>query len=203
MKHILLGVFILVPGLVLAGTSVYRTVDEDGNPVFSDEPSPQAEEINLPEVQTVPAERNIKFETTKSKEDSSGKYKSLAITSPENDEPVRENAGNVTVKVQVKPGLRRQDSLRVYLDSELVKEGRDTSFDLANLERGTHQLTASVVNKEGEEILTSTPVTFHLLREANLDPNLAPDPNVVSPLNPPKPPPPAVSPLNPPKPPPP
>jgi len=202
MRTFLYCVLLLSGGQLMAETSIYRSYDADGNPVFSDEPSAGSESIDIGEVQTVPAETDVKFEYTKRESSKPGWYSGLMITSPGNDEAVRANAGDITVEVKIEPRLRKQDRIKLYLDSQLVEEGSETSFTLTELDRGTHRLYASVFDDKGEELLRSSAVTFHLQRESVLiDSPQGQDPNTVSPLNPPKPPAPGVSPTNPPKPP--
>jgi len=196
-------IFLFLFGQALAETNVYRSIDAEGNPVFSDIPTADSETIELQEIQTVPAEKNLKFESRPSKQVQPDKYTSLKITSPADGTEVRENAGNVTVEVELKPELRKTDSLQLSFDSEIVQEGNQTTFEITDIDRGTHQISVAIIDKDGNEIKRSSSITFHLQRTANLDPAFAPNPNVVSPTNPPKPPAPPVSPLNPPKPPPP
>lgn len=203
MKRLILSLLLIMSGQAVAETSVYRSVDAEGNPVFSDKPTADSEAIELKEIQTVPAEKNLKFESRPSKQMNPERYTSLEITSPANGDDIRENAGNVTVEVEVKPKLRQADRLQLSFDSEIVQEGNQTTFEITEIDRGTHQISVAIIDRNGNEVKRSSSISFHLQRTSNLDPAFAPNPNVVSPTNPPKPPAPPVSPLNPPKPPPP
>lgn len=169
MNRFLLCVFLLVSGAAAAeGTSIYRSYDAEGNPVFSDEPMPDSESFEIREIQTVPAE-NAEFEYTRKEKTEDVKYTRLDILYPENDTSVRENAGNLTVTIESEPALRPGHSAHLYLDGVEVAAGSQTSFSLENLDRGTHTLSASI--RAGEKpIIESDTVTFTLHRHSRLHP---------------------------------
>ncbi len=162
-------VLLLLPLIATAETNVYRSVDADGNVVFSDEPSEGAETIQIDEIQTVPTEhREFKY-TPSEKKDTVSDYASLVILSPENDTAVRENAGNLSIKLQTEPALRAGDQIVLYMDGQEVDRGNKTAFDLVNLDRGTHSLSAEIV-VAGSPVIRSEEITFTLLRHSSQHP---------------------------------
>ncbi len=175
MNKILLSLLLCFSGHAVADTSVYRSLDEEGNPVFSDEPSPDAEALELREVQTVPAEGNLKFEYTPAEKETPTAYEDLSFSSPLDDTAVRENAGNLVVTLVSKPALRPGHRVVLYLDGEEVGRGMQTTFNLENLDRGTHTLSAEIAH--GDKVLIeSESVTFTLLRHSEQHPKPAPPP---------------------------
>jgi hypothetical protein len=161
-----------------AATRIYKTVDEQGNVVFTDVPPKEGEESQQVAVETpntfepaavAPQGRepwNVDDAGNDTAEPATFSYTSVAIVSPTNDEAVRENAGNVTFDVSLEPELRTGDKVRLLLDGMPEQEGPQTSFMLTNVDRGTHSATVEVVDDAGKVLTVSDPVTFHLLRVA-------------------------------------
>lgn len=158
----------------LAQAEMYRWVDEEGNVQFSDTPPPEgvdAERMEIPEPSVVetykptPSSSDDEDEAAEGEDDAKPvKYRRLAIVSPANDEAVRENAGNVTIKVEIRPELQPGHRLRIYLDDErLDNGGTRTTVSLSNVSRGTHTIRAEIVDGDGK-VLRRVRSTFHLLR---------------------------------------
>ncbi len=145
---------------------VYRSVDKDGNIVFTDKPSDDAELIELDELQTIKPPQKGNFKYTPPAKKPAAKYTSVSITSPENDVAIRDNGGNVTVNVTTQPGLHGKDELVLFLDGKEVPLRRSTAKAFSGLDRGTHQLRAAVRDKSGRILESSQSVTFHLLRHS-------------------------------------
>ena len=201
MRAELLITFCLLTPLLSAET-VYRQVDAEGNITFSDQATPGAEAITLKKAQTIapPPVGAFRPEPVVKQKAPTG-YDRLAILRPLHDETIVGAAqGNFEVKVDLQPALRAGDSLVLLLNGARVQRGKTTRFTFSNLHRGAHTLQVAVSNAEDKVIQRSATVTVHVKRTANLDPALAPDPKILSPLNPPRPKPPAISPTNPPRP---
>ena len=201
MRAKLLITFCLLTPLLSAQT-VYRQVDAEGNITFSDQAAPGAEAITLRKAQTIapPPVGAFRPEPDVKKEAPAG-YDRLAIVRPGHDETIVGAAqGNFDVKVDLQPALRAGDSLVLLLNGASVRRAKTTNFTFSNLHRGAHTLQVAISNAEDKVIQRSATVTVHVKRTANLDPALAPDPQILSPLNPPRPKPPAISPTNPPRP---
>lgn len=176
----------MVLGLGLANASdVYHWLDQNGNPVFSDQPTEDAQKIELQKPMTytpVPApeltEHNvIEEQQTEEAAEPAPDYQ-LTIVSPENDAGLRVNNGDVVVNLQIQPALiaERGDLIQLYLDD--LPTGMplpQLSFMLENLDRGTHKLAAFVLNASGEVIAQSDTVSFHLQRSSLLQPGRQPD----------------------------
>jgi len=150
---------------------VYRTVDEDGTVTFSDKPTEGAEKISKKKLQTIKSPDNLpQFRPTSPREDKSKQpslYNDIAITYPENDSSIRHNSGDFTVRVSLKPGLRSSGhEVSLKLDGQEIASGRSSSFNLNNVNRGTHTLVAAVKGQDGNVIIQSDPVTFTLLRHS-------------------------------------
>lgn len=175
MKKLL--VIVLISVGASAHAEIYRWVDENGNPVFTDEPNPQAERIELDGTSTyqpveipetaLPDEESESLSAPLQENEQPVPDYQLAIVQPENDLGLRANDGMVTVNIRVQPTLsdERGDQLQLVLDGEMVQSpGRQTSFQLENVDRGTHYLQAVITDKDGNALVRSERSVFHLQR---------------------------------------
>lgn len=172
---------LLITALIVIGTAqaeIYRWVDENGNPVYSDEPHPQSEPIELNGAstyqpvdipQTALPEDNASATDTDELQDNQipvPDYQ-VSIAQPQNDQGLRANDGVVTVNIRLAPSLNgdRGDKLQLLLDGEAVAPpGRQTSFQLDNVDRGTHYLQAVITDEYGNALIRSERSVFHLQR---------------------------------------
>lgn len=221
MHNSLFGTIFLASLLALspAFAGIYKSVDEDGNTVYSDQPSENAERMEKREIPTVPAAiPDVSPRQRDRQQDArpGDSYDSIAIVSPEDDTAIRRNDGNITVSVAVRPGLKPGHELALYMDGSEVSRSRSPVFQLSNVDRGTHTLSAVVVGNDGNELQRSESIQFTLHRHSTRQPK-APSPpgsgdgptptnpptqqpSGPSPTNPPSGQPGGVSPTNPPKP---
>ena len=73
--------------------------------------------------------------------------------------------GVVTIQVSVTPALDPKHKIQVTLDGKPIgPPASGTSFNLSNVDRGTHTLGASILDESGTAIRSSTSVTFHMRR---------------------------------------
>lgn len=162
---------------------VYRSVDEHGNTVYSDKPSPDAEIIQVDEVQTVDSGDVEPFVYTPLTDDTEkvSPYTQVAINSPGNNESIRANDGDISVSLDIKPGLIPGHKVVLYVDGTAAAEG-GKEIKLENVDRGTHSLSAAIQASDGREIERSPAVTFTVLRHSVQNPaagggNPPPKPN--------------------------
>ncbi len=164
----LLLLFCLLSSSVFAET-VYKTVDDDGNIIFSDKPSEGAEAIVIKEAQSIeipegkPLIPKVDKEVTIDNE-----YTKLVINSPAYDSTIHNNAGEVNISIEVNPALANDDKMVVLLDGKQVDKGSGSSFLLSNIDRGTHTLAVAVLNNNEAELIRSDDVIFHLRRASKL-----------------------------------
>lgn len=199
LSGLLLAGLLATAGVSEAASRIYKTVDENGNVVFTDQPPRPGETGESVELTTgntfTPPPRPAQTGSDGSvsledwleggegaREDGESEegggsvtsYQSLAITSPANDAAVRENAGNVTISAAIQPSLAVGHIMQVYLDGQLRQQGFTTSFQLVNLDRGTHNVQVRVVDQSGNTLIASEPSVFHLQRRSViLQPNRA------------------------------
>jgi hypothetical protein len=185
--------FLLVLLCVSAQAAVYKKELPDGTVVYTDQPESGGKEITLPEIQTIqpppksvfseaiPPQKNKPVESTTS-------YTMLKITSPADEETLRENAGNITVNVTMDPPLQTQAGHKILVEMDgkpIADPGTSLQYVLDNVDRGTHSLQASILDAAGNTLFQSPSITFYLKRHSILFQNLpAPPANPALPAAP-------------------
>jgi hypothetical protein len=158
---------------VTAGAQpIYQTTDEDGTPVFTDQPSDDARSVELesPNVFDLPeAERSGRAVDGEDEGDGDGATYQVRITSPADEAPVRSNNGDVTITAAAEPQPARQDRYELILDGRAVARGQSGSFSLEALDRGEHTVRVRIVGPDGGIHGASEPVTFYLMRASRLN----------------------------------
>lgn len=160
----------LLYGLGASAEGVWKWVDKNGVPHYSDQPVPGAVRIDL-NVQTYQSSEAAIAPTSRSAPQQTPAkapvaYNVIEIWKPADDQAIIATGGQVSVSVRVEPDVQAGHSLRLELDGVRVSEpdSRTTAFDLKEIPRGTHTLSASIVNRTGETLAVSTPVKFHVIQ---------------------------------------
>ncbi|RDH46240.1 DUF4124 domain-containing protein [Zooshikella ganghwensis] len=159
--------------LLLTGADkIYKETDEQGNIIFTDEPKTKnPEKIDVKPVTTISLPKPATSSKDTSQDDSeSFTYDSFTITSPKNNETIRD-PGNFKVTAKTSPRLKRGHKAQVFLDgaSKGAKQ-KLLSFSLSNVERGTHTIEVKLFDSKGNEIQSAS-TTVHVKRTSIQNPN--------------------------------
>ena len=180
MNLVVLAALALAYSAADAGTRIYKTVDADGNIVFTDVPpldTSKSQEVKVGVSNTFenplePGARqvwNVGQDGEQTPAETEFAYHQAVIVTPENDASLRENAGNVSVKTRISPNLRPGHKLRLLVDeSPLGRLIGASEFALTNVDRGSHTLRLQIVNQAGAVIFDGPASTFHLQRTSIL-----------------------------------
>ena len=165
-----IGFVILSSLLAVAEDTVYRSTDKNGNAVFTDQATENAQEIEIKETATYTETVPTYTPTSKTKNvyKSIG-YTSLSILQPASEEATRSNSGNLTVSYSLQPALESKHSTELLIDGSPVQSsGSSGSFSLTNIDRGTHTLMVQVIDDSGSVLITSDSVMITMLRYAQV-----------------------------------
>jgi hypothetical protein len=151
-----------------AYAEVYKWVDEKGVVHYTDKPPTEnAKPAQLPPLQTYKEGAKPKLENLakpNSVVPAAAPAAVLKITSPTSEETFRGEAERqVSVAVQVTPALSDGQFLIYYLDG-VDKSGptTNTSYTLAEVERGAHTVSVTMVDAAGKPIARTESVTVHM-----------------------------------------
>ena len=76
----------------------------------------------------------------------------LSLTSPDSSRAYRRPAQTIDVKLSLSPALKSGDTVIIYLDGNEVAQGLTTSIATLDLTPGQHQLSAAIINANGDTI---------------------------------------------------
>ncbi len=156
-----------------AESTGYKIVHPDGTVEFTDDATRGGEEIKLRGVQAVGApidegkteRRPIKKQAPETKKASG--YSSLSILSPRSEETVWFVDTGILVSVSPTPPLSPEDTVVIELDGIVAARGKSTSLNVGLVYRGTHTVSARIIDAGGKTIISSPPVTFFLKQRSN------------------------------------
>lgn len=151
---------------------VYKTVDENGNVVYTDTPpEPGAAPMQLRELSVVPVPE---YASKKKAEQSSGLkegevpdlaelrrgYRDFSLTSPTQEQTFT-GTGNVATiawntRFELQPGMQ----VLLHIDDQALPPTTAGVLNSPPLDRGEHQVRAELVDARNRTIATSGPVTF-------------------------------------------
>ena len=156
--------------LCLVGTThaeVYRSVDESGNTIFTDKPQKDSEKVDLPGLTTYesPPYKEIKAEKTRNPITAFTSYTEFKILSPASKETIRDANGNISVNLLVTPELQVKLGHRIvlYVDGAKVASTTVSKYKLTNINRGSHTLSAQIVNSNGKPFSELISTAFYLV----------------------------------------
>ena len=152
---------------------LYKWVDENGEIVYSDEPPHEnAEPLVPPPLSTTPAFKHkakakMKTPVDEKEKEKETLYSLFNITSPVNNEIIRDNAGNFSVSLELSPELdiKAGHTITILVDSQSKIQGNTgLTVGLKNINRGAHAIQAVIKNKQKKIIQSTNSVTIHMRR---------------------------------------
>lgn len=153
-----------IPGLA---TRVYQSKGPDGSTVFSDQPSPMAQEIdiNLPPAATPAPAPPAAVPTPDA--DKKVVYTTLRITEPADDAVHWFAEGPVKIQAKIVPPLAEGHVLVPLLNGVAQGGGVHASgFNLTDLDPDTYQLSVVIRDAQGKELKRSPAIRFHFKRQS-------------------------------------
>ena len=155
--------------------ALYKQVDEQGNVTYTDVPTGEnAKPIKPPPATTykpltTPSkpQATVNGKSEPSTEKSAVKYQSLQIAQPLDDQAVRANGGSFPVQLALTPDLDAEaHQIIIFVDNARHQETNTPSFELNNMDRGTHRIQAQIQDQAGNVLINSNTITVHVLRQS-------------------------------------
>lgn len=194
---LLLGVAAIYSTQEVKAQRIYRITDSNGNITFSDSPRGGGKEIVISPLPLLP---DMAAQATAPQADTSQPiapsasatsapaqqrqhpgqpfmpYDTFAINTPINNQTLPVGAaGNVQVTLDIQPALRKDHRVRLRLGGDISQSAmHSTTFMLSNLNRGTHQLQAELLDASGTVRHRTEPRVIHVQRASI---NLPQNPN--------------------------
>lgn len=163
--------------LLLLGTAaqaqVYKTVDKDGNVVYTDKPpTPGAEPMNLPALSVVPVPESQARASRASKRhtDEEGNvtdfnalrrgYRDFRIVQPLPEQSFNGTNNIATIAWETEYALQQGMSVIISINGQAMEPTTQQVIASERLDRGEHQVSATLVDARNRTVATAEPVTF-------------------------------------------
>jgi hypothetical protein len=174
---------LLLAASSLTGTAsaaeVWKWVDSNGVPHYSDQPVPGAIRIEVRSgnvAESRPANEGATRSATSESPADTTRYRDFAIYRPEVDQAIINTGGQVNVEIRIDPALQPLHRLSLYLDGKLVSgfPPNSLSYVLTEVPRGVHSVTAMITDQTGKTIQETSPVGFNVRQESIANPPVGP-----------------------------
>lgn len=162
--------FLILAGLALplaaAPQEIYRWVDKNGIVHYSDQPdSPDAKLIDVIEPNAYEWEAPVTGapdDTGRAGDEPAvAAYDSLSIVSPTPDQTFFGADATVNAALELDGTLRPDHSVVFFLNGNR-RSADGLGMQLSNLARGTYFLRASILDQNGNPVVSSQQITFHV-----------------------------------------
>lgn len=159
--------------LPAAAQEIYKTVDADGNVIYTDQPpTPESQPMELPPLTVAePFEIPPPLVGEPASEEELTLYDGVALVSPEPEQHFWGTGGTLRAQLEAPHELRNGDSVNFYLDGTLAGNVRAYGIDLSEVYRGEHSVYAEIVGADGRVLARTEPVTFYMHQQSILNPN--------------------------------
>ena len=153
-----------VSGTAIAG--IYKYLDENGNIAYSDKPVHGAQKLKI-KLRPTP-ESDVAQQSAEALEDDDGNskevtsYESLELLTPNDDKVVSDRSGSVQVVLLPTPRLSSTHELVITVDGKDISRGRHANLNLSQVSRGTHTVSARILDANGTTMISSPTATFHV-----------------------------------------
>ncbi|WP_299730164.1 DUF4124 domain-containing protein [uncultured Endozoicomonas sp.] len=143
--------------------AIYKTVDEEGNVVFSDSApaGESSEEVKLKPLTPIPSPQSgLNISKPKPEEQKIIGYKKLEIVEPTPGATIQ-NQDSFNVRIALAPGIQPGHRIRLLLNGKRIGESSgQLSFTASNVERGSQVLTAEILDANSKVIKSAKSTVF-------------------------------------------
>jgi hypothetical protein len=166
----------------ITSAQFYKSVDEQGNIVYSDTPTVGAEQLTPPPISTVEskpvpkepgkeAQKTDEAESEEAAKKPPTRYTKFSIVSPQNNATIWDNTGAVPVSLLLEPPLDTENghSVWVYVDGKaMVRKSQSLVQPLSGIDRGAHKIRAEIRDEKRKTLKRTQNITVHLKRTSSI-----------------------------------
>ncbi|MFC3094555.1 DUF4124 domain-containing protein [Alteromonas sediminis] len=140
---------------------IYKIVQEDGTVLYTDQPIPGAEPLDLSEVNSavMPRLATPPSQSSNTEQPEGESYK-IEVVSPAPETTVRDNQGRIAITARLSPTANGQ--FHLWLNNQKVGSQTSGSFMVEGLNRGAHTFFVTATDNTGKTLASSDPQTFYM-----------------------------------------
>ena len=144
---------------------VYKQVDEDGNITYTDQPDSASDTATLAKLSPLNQIPTLLAETADGETELFAGYNSALIVSPENDSIIPHSQISIVIQLSLSPHLQAGHRVQFWFDGAPQDQPvAATGYQIDNIERGSHSLSARVLNAQGQLLISTASVEVHVKR---------------------------------------
>ncbi len=145
---------------------VYKSTDDQGHVTFSDTADTNADEIELPQPNTVKAIEIPPKQKVVAEDTATGKNYVVNISNPVNDSVIANGLVGFTVTTEISPALNKSHQLQLSIDGKVHSHSRGT-FSVSRINRGPHSLKVTLIDDKGATLAQSSLINVFAYRPSN------------------------------------
>lgn len=153
---------------------IYKHLDPHGNPVYTDQPPENAEQVTLPKPNVLNADpaardaaaryKKIDTEATRQAGAAPKGYTQLHISGVPDGQTLQNPTAPITMTALPEPPLKAGHKLIIYHNGEPTNTGNSHSINIPYIDRGSHVFVAEIRDAKGNVLITSAPTSFTVQR---------------------------------------
>ncbi|AQS38497.1 protein of unknown function (DUF4124) [Shewanella psychrophila] len=150
---------------IAAQATVYKWVDKDGKIHYSDKPIENSEAVEFKSNTQNQIQLNTPKAPPSNDDQKSLTEYNLSITSPAEEETIRNNEGKLTIMARISPDLEAKHVLVLLMDGAVVGTPQTSPiFSLKDIDRGEHNFVIKAVAQNGKQLASTPPRKIFLHR---------------------------------------
>lgn len=159
-------------------TDIYKTFDENGDPVFTDRPpTPESRPISLRELSVVEAPDYSAVRGAQAQAEPTSdqptlnelrrNFREFRLVSPAPDQNIWGTGNTATLAWDAGAPLAEGMSVAFYIDGQRVAEpSQNSTFTTGRLDRGEHTARADLLDAGGRVVVSAPGVTFYIMQQS-------------------------------------
>ncbi len=160
-------IILCISTTTLEAQDVYKTIDENGNVIYTDEPPDlEAQPLDLPPL-NISDPIPIRSYSNTQKNSRTQKKVDFKILSPTHDQSIWGTGATLAVSFSMDIDFTQGLEIKVLIDGVEKAKQHSQSFSIANINRGEHQVSAQLIDSQGTVISSTASVTFFMRQHSS------------------------------------
>lgn len=149
-----------------AYAKLYKSIDEHGNVTYSDAPiGGNSETQELKPINIAPATETTTYSKKINKPEAEEHINyQVRIVSPESGTTLTAGQRNLHIALDIEPALQDGAMAVILLNGKRTASGQNSNLTIEEINRGAHNVSAIITNKNGKTVGQSQSITVNVLR---------------------------------------
>ena len=147
--------------------TVYKTVDKDGKVTYTDDPpkNQKSEKIDLKGINTMPSVQNRGSSYSETQSPQQTLNYTIRIISPADNYQMGPAEKSIDIVVESNQPLEQGHQFQLMVNGQPFGSKSETGIlTLSQIQRGRKQISAIIIDQDGQTLATTAPITVYVLR---------------------------------------